>query len=229
MSNTNIVFAPIPSRPRFIDLFGQTFSNLTVLGYAGEDRSGKQVRDLWWCQCKCGSITKPRADHLRSGNTTNCGCVRRAKVGAVRETHGHCKNHSHSAEYGIWCAMIQRCHANDNAAYRHYGGRGITVCPRWRESFAAFLADMGPRPGKGWAIERADNNSGYQPDNCRWATHREQMQNTRRNHFITFQGTTLCVTEWARRIGIPAPTLFNRLHDSKWSVEKALTTPLKRR
>lgn len=224
MKTKPLVFAPIPTRSRFVDISNKTFGMATVLGFAGEDRTTKQVRNLWWCQCKCGTVFKPRGDHLKSGNTTNCGCVRRIAVGNACRTHGHCNNRQHTTEYRIWCAIIQRCTTAACPGYKHYGGRGITICDRWRESFELFFSDMGQRP-KGHSIDRIDVNGNYEPSNCRWTTHREQMQNTRRNHFITFQGKTLCVTEWARRIGLHPATLFKRLRSPKWDVASALTTP----
>jgi hypothetical protein len=225
MNNHSIVFAPLPKRSRFVDISNRAFGMLTVLGFAGEDRDTKQVRNLWWCRCDCGTVFKPRGDHLKSGNTTNCGCVRRVSVGNIKRTHGHCANRRPTSEYSIWCAMIRRCNSINDPAYEYYGGRGIIVCPAWRESFEAFFGNMGPRP-KRHSVERLDTNGNYEPRNCRWATHHEQMQNTRRNHLITFQGETLCVTEWARRVGISSVTLFSRLHSGQWSVERALSTPL---
>lgn len=220
------VFEPLPTRSRFVNMSDQVFGMVTVLGFAGEDRTTKQVRNLWWCRCECGAVFKPRGDHLKSGNTTNCGCVRRVSVGDSCRTHGHCNNRRTTSEYGIWCAMIRRCCVADDPGYKYYGTRGIIVCSRWRESFEAFFSDMGPKP-KRYSIDRIDSSGNYEPSNCRWATHREQMQNTRRNHLITFQNTTLCVTEWARRVGLPSATLFSRIHKGGWSVERALTTPLK--
>lgn len=220
---------PLPTRKRFIDISDQTFGSIKVLGFAGEDRTTKQVRNLWWCRCGCGNVFKTRGDHLKSGNTTNCGCVRRISVGNACRTHGHCINRLNTAEYRIWSAIIQRCECVTHRAYEYYGGRGIVMCARWRESFEAFFSDMGSRPSKDHSIDRKDNSGNYEPGNCHWATRLQQMQNTRHNHFITFQGTTLCVTEWARRIGMRPETLFSRLSKSKWSVERSLTTPLNKR
>ncbi len=125
-------------------------------------------------------------------------------------------------EYKVWEGMIQRC--TNPKAYRFdaYGGRGITVCERWRD-FGNFLADMGSRPGRKHRIERKNNSGNYEPSNCCWATQKRQMRNTRANHLVTFRGETLCVIEWAERLGINYNTLRKRLR--KWSVDRALTTP----
>jgi hypothetical protein len=228
MNTTELVFAPLPTRKRFIDISNKTFSKLTVLGFAGENRDTKQVRNLWHCRCDCGNICTVRADQLKYGSTTSCGCAQRAKVGAIRRTHGHCVNFNTTPEYTVWQSIVQRCCNPNHSKYADYGGRGITMCDRWRKSFLDFLSDIGPRPGRKWSIERKDNNGNYEPSNCCWAERKQQMQNTRRNRFLTFQGTTLCVTEWARRAGIAAVTLTGRLNHG-WPVDLALTTPVKRR
>lgn len=121
--------------------------------------------------------------------------------------------------------MISRCRATSGRAYRYYGMRGITVCERWAKSFAAFLADMGPRPTAGHSLDRYPNQDGnYEPGNCRWATQPEQLKNSRKAHKITFDGKTMCVTEWAAEIGIDYTALIRRIQ--KWGIERALTTPV---
>lgn len=116
--------------------------------------------------------------------------------------------------------MIGRCHNPNSSGYSSYGGRGITVCERWRD-FANFLADMGERP-EGKTLDRIDGSLGYFPENCRWATVGEQNRNTRRNHNVTYNGETHCVSEWARRAGISHETLRGRLAKG-WSMDRALT------
>ena len=108
--------------------------------------------------------------------------------------------------------------------YADYGGRGITVCPRWARDFAAFFADMGPRPA-GMSLDRKDNDGPYSPENCRWATPTQQLNNTRANRLVTFQGRTQTITEWARERGLRADTLTWRLEQPDWTVDEALTLP----
>ena len=140
-------------------------------------------------------------------------------------THGHTLNGKQSKEYRAWSAMRDRCNNKRHPDYRNYGGRGIRVCREWNESFEAFLRDMGPAPSKSHSLDRFPNpNGNYEPGNCRWATRVQQNQNTRRNRMVTFRGETLCVSEAARRAGLPVKLVNERLA-LDWSVDRALTTP----
>lgn len=167
------------------------------------------------CRCRCGRIAWVRATHLRSGASTTCGCRR-----GHREQHA--LTHTEKSTYRIWAMMRRRCHNKRDAAYRHYGARGITVCLRWRRSFKAFLQDMGRRP-RGLTIERINNNRGYSPKNCRWVSQKDQCRNTRRSVLITYRGETHCRSAWAEHFGIPWTTIRDRMKRG-WSVHKALTT-----
>jgi len=120
--------------------------------------------------------------------------------------------------------MRQRCANQAEPSYPNYGGRGIYVCERWRDSFANFLADMGPRPA-GTSIDRIDNDGPYSKLNCRWATQAEQARNTRHNHRVEHDGETLCIAEWSERVGIPGRIITQRL-GLGWSAQRALTTPV---
>ncbi len=137
--------------------------------------------------------------------------------------HGLCK----TAEYKLWSWMHSRCYCKSNPSYANYGGRGIKVCDRWRNSVQAFIEDMGLRPTPKHTLERINNDGDYEPNNVRWATRKEQAQNKRiksNSRFITFKGETLTLTQWSRKTGIPGNHLRWRLRH--WSVEKALTTPV---
>lgn len=148
--------------------------------------------------------------------------IGKAMTAGVRyERHGM----TGTDERNIWNSMIQRCLNESHNAYDRYGGRGITVCGRWRESFAAFYEDMGPRPSDKHSLERKDNDKGYEPGNTVWATRQEQSKNTRRNVRITFGGRTMVLKDWARETGLPNQTLWNRLYALGWDVKRALTTP----
>lgn len=134
-------------------------------------------------------------------------------------------------EHGVWYKMIRRCHNPDDRSYEDYGLEGITVCSRWRsnpDGFKNFLEDMGSRPeGKVGDIQldRIDNNQGYSPWNCRWTTRRENILNKSTTHWITFRGITLCLKDWAKKVGLQRGTLKDRIVRYGWSIERALTEP----
>ena len=124
----------------------------------------------------------------------------------------------------IWTLMLGRCHSENYKTYHHYGGRGITVCDRWRNDFWAFVKDVGPRPSSKFTLGRIDNNKGYEPGNVEWQTYAQQHRNHRRNIFITIDGRTQVVQDWAVEKGIPAPTIYGRLVRG-WSKHDAVMTP----
>ena len=142
----------------------------------------------------------------------------------VRLVHGHNRRGHRTPEYGSWAKMRERCLNPSCAAYPSYGGRGITICPEW-SSFAIFLTDMGQRPSKMHSIERKDNNLGYSPGNCIWATKEQQANNRRSSRRITFSGETHTLAEWGKKLNVRPLTLASRL-DKGWTVEKAFTQPV---
>lgn len=130
----------------------------------------------------------------------------------------------HGPTLQTWRNMRDRCNNPKNNNFHNYGGRGITVCKRWNDSFEAFLEDMGRKPD-GLSIDRQDNNGNYEPGNCRWATQKQQMRNTRANVVYEYQGVELCISELAERVGLAPQVIAKRL-DSGWSLERATSTPL---
>ncbi len=206
------------------DLIGQTFGRLTVLEQVVGTRNGRFFR----CRCECGTEKAVSGSALIHGDIVSCGCWRRERAGRVFLKHGAGPRRQRSPEYSSWRAMIKRCYEPKSRGYDRYGGSGITVCGRWRESFETFLADMGPRPSRQHSIDRFPNQQGgYEPGNCRWATAKEQGRNTKTNVMLEFRGETRCMSEWGELLGIPISTLHNRLHRG-WSVERALSTPPRR-
>jgi hypothetical protein len=203
---------PVSNGHRLIDLTGQRFGHLIAIARFGTNNNGDAT---WLCRCDCGVEKEISGHGLRDGRTKSCGC--RRLDGTIR--HGLYK----SVEYRIWGAMLQRCKNPNAGHYDLYGGRGITVDPRW-ESFENFLADMGNRPSPKHSIERVDNDGPYSPTNCIWATRAIQSRNTRRTLRLTLNGETLCLKDWAQRFGLEYETLRGRIKKG-WGIETALTTP----
>jgi hypothetical protein len=203
--------------PPRTDISEKKFGRLTVLKYVSKNLTG-QYRLL--CICDCGNKITVQYCNLISGNTKSCGCLQKEKS----TQHGHSKKGQISKIYQSWTNMITRCTNPKNKSYSRYGGRGIKVCQRWRK-FENFLEDMGEMP-EGHQIDRINNNLGYCPENCRWATRTEQMRNTKRNHLITFRGKTQCLSAWAEKFNIKVQTLESRINKLGWSIEKSLTTPV---
>lgn len=210
------------------DLTGQRFGLLVVLGpgkYVYRERPGKQAFTcrFWRCQCDCGKETEVALGNLTSKLTISCGCQgSRASIGMRRRTHG--LSADRPREYNIWRAMIHRCHNVTDPGYKNYGGRGIAVCDRWRESCAAFIEDMGLSPD-GMTIDRIDNEQGYFPENCRWTTVTENNRNMRRTLLVTFKGRTQALAAWAEEVGISYSTLKSRLENG-WSAQRMLSTSI---
>lgn len=150
---------------------GQRFGRWSVVRWTGTTRY-IPVR------CDCGSNGHASLYHLKSGESKSCGCLKRERTTQESTKHGRCG----TPEYNSWMAMKARCHNPNASNYCYYGGRGVSVCPEWRDNFEQFFADMGPRPSLKHSVDRIDPNGDYAPMNCRWATHQEQMQNQRRHH-----------------------------------------------
>lgn len=171
------------------------------------------------CLCDCGNETVTYNEFLLNGRTRSCGCYRKELMSTRQTTHGQSKSHL----YGVWLSMKRRCDYANGKYYMDYGGRGITVCREWADSYEAF-AQWAKESGykQGLSIDRIDVNDGYYPQNCRWATAQIQANNRRSNHMVTYDGETHTVKEWSDRIGIPYKTLHNRLR-SGWDISRALT------
>lgn len=157
-------------------MIGQRFDRLIVIAF--HDRNPQTRKLRWLCQCDCGKTKLVFGNNLRRGNTKSCGCLQK-EITVDRSTkHGHTNKTAVSGTYHSWREMKSRCYNPKRKFYKHYGGRGITVCDRWLESFDNFLADMGERPN-GKSIDRIDTNGNYEPNNCRWATQTQQIHNRR--------------------------------------------------
>lgn len=167
--------------PAYKDITGHRFGRLVAL-----ERQGRS----WLCQCDCGKQMIASGANIRKGNTKSCGCL---KHEPYHLTHGY----RHTKIYKSWYAMLQRCGNPKNTRYKYYGARGIAVCERWRK-FENFLADMGERP-PGMSIDRINNDGNYEPDNCRWATQEQQINNRRKFGMLSVFTTNELVAELKRR------------------------------
>lgn len=200
-----------------IDLAGKKFGRLTALKVSDRPKSGTPY--YWHCVCECGSEVEVVSQSLRRGSTTSCGCYQRERVKVQRSEYTAVGFRDHPLHV-VWLGMIQRCNNPRSKAYKDYGGRGIAICERWKR-FENFAADMGDRPD-GMTIERVDVNGNYEPGNCKWATHLEQVRNRRVTTYVELDGERVSLSECAERFGISKVTLRWRLYRAGWTIEEAL-------
>lgn len=177
------------------------------------------------CRCDCGVERSMSAGELTKRESPMC---RRCRTIERSTVHGYAGVGRKTSEYITWMNIKQRCHNPNTRAYQDYGARGITVCDRWMESFENFLADMGPKPSPRHSIERVNNDLGYSPDNCKWATRAEQNRNTRANHVISHNGETMCLRDWAKRLELTSDALTRRI-EAGWPIEEVLSPVRKER
>ncbi len=207
------------------DLTGQRFGRLIVIEEAGRTKQGNVK---WLCRCDCGQDTVASQGNLHRSTTKSCGCFRAESASRLFTTHGLSKeNGKQSRLYGIWLEMKRRCCDQRRKAFKNYGGRGISVHPLWMAfgNFYSWAMANGYAPNL--TIERKDNNGNYEPGNCTWIPLKLQSSNTRSSRFITHEGRTLTMTQWAAIVGLSTGTLWMRLKLG-WPYGKALTTPIRR-
>ena len=191
--------------PDMIDLSGKVFGCLTITNYAGCGRNGSS----WHWRCRCGVTGVMRSWALRRHAGRECW---------------HASGVWRLPEYRSWEAMIRRCYVPAHDGFAYYGGRGIKVCDRWRDDFRVFLTDMGKRPSPRHSIERRDVNGDYTPENCYWATDREQRRNRRNTLYVWHRGELVKLIELIESLGLDRSRVCGRLKIG-WSLEAALTTP----
>lgn len=197
------------------DYTGQKFGAWTILARGNRPK-------MWLAECQCGNICHVNIDNLKAGRSKNCQKCRGEKSRQRQETHGLSKTRL----YYVWLSMRNRCYRPQTNGYERYGGRGITVCKEWREHFEPF-AEWAITNGyrQGLQIDRVDNNGNYEPQNCRWVTHRENLNNTSRTFHLQYKGRSYTAQEAAEAFNISAALLRERIHRG-WSVEEAITTPV---
>lgn len=199
---------------KFIDLTGKRFNKLTVLNRIPT----KDGITRWECVCDCGNITNVRGSNLKNGSVKSCGCL-------IYEKH-NTSHMSHTRLGNIYYDMKNRCTNPKDRAYSRYGGRGITICDEWLKSdnFFKWALDNGYKDGL--TLDRIDNNKGYSPENCRWATAKEQANNRRSCVMITYNGKTQNLMQWCEELELDYKLIHNRIHKLKWSFEKAVSEPV---
>lgn len=201
----------------------QRGSRLQILEIARE--TGKKARAI--CSCTCGGITSVVLSKVKTARTVSCGCLISENVHLAHEKnrkHGMSPASGCISEYSIWAGIKQRCLNKNSKHFKDYGGRGITLCEEWME-FTGFFRDMGHRPTPKHSIDRINNDGGYCPENCRWATRKEQCRNTRKTIMIEFNGESVPLVVAAELIGINEHTLYQRLFRHGWAIEDALSIP----
>ena len=199
----------------------------TVFGYWTAGSVSKMVgsQRFVWCKCKCGTQKFVRASKLHEGTSKSCGCLRTELITTHGATSTEKRKTSH--EYWVWNAMVQRCTNPNNAGYKNYGGRGITVCVKWL-AYEGFIEDMGRRPSDNHSIDRLDNNKGYSKENCAWVERTQQARNKRNNRFICINGESKTLQEWSEIYKIGHSTILARIRFG-WSEFDAVVTPLNKK
>jgi hypothetical protein len=205
-------------------LIGNVYNRLVVISYSHTKKyvgnSGKGNYIVYWnCECSCGNTATIEGRKLKTGHTKSCGCLNQES----RSSRGRHKEAGKTREYNIWAQMKMRCYNKNNHAFARYGGRGITVCDEWLNSFERFIQDMGRAPAK-HSIERLNNNNGYYKGNCRWASVIEQNNNKRNNVNIEYNNEIKTVSNWCRELGLNVKRTKYRIA-SGWSTKSAFELP----
>lgn len=203
------------------DLTGMRFGRLIVVCGAPNLRDG---RTAWKCRCDCGNEKVVSGKELQNGSTKSCGCLTREILIARNTKHGK----RYTRLYRIWLMMKNRCSNSKDKFYKCYGGKGITVCDEWSKNFESFYNwAMSNGYASNLTLDRINTDLGYCPENCRWATAKQQANNKTTNHYLTYQGKTQSMAMWADEIGISYSTLRARVNAYHWDIEKALFSPVK--
>lgn len=186
---------------------GDVFGFLTVIEKVESD---KNQRGRYQCECACGNVKDYDACKIKAGTTKSCGCQKVKRIKDLNASKDHFSI-DYPAEYEVWRGMLRRCYDSKYDSFHRYGGRGITVCDRWRESVANFIADMGLKPDPKYQIDRLDNDGNYELGNCRWVTPAVNNRNRSDNVRITHDGRTQVLVDWFRELDVLGATYYRRL------------------
>lgn len=205
------------------DLTGKRFGRLVAIHFHCKIGNMR----MWFCQCNCGGHSIVSVGQLNSGKTKSCGCLRTETTIKRSTKHGYSNGSKPHPLYWVWSSMCQRCTNTNNKRFKDYGARGITVQKNWLNDPGKFInwcLNNNWKPGL--TIERINNDSGYNSQNCKFITPAEQARNTRKTIFLIFNHENKSLQEWAKLKNINPKVLHDRIYKCKWSIKKALTTPL---
>lgn len=196
--------------------YGQEFGNLTVLGLSLVKRVGPKTKPIYVCKCKCGKVVEVSQIELLTQHKKSCGCLQKKYDPSMK-----------GRLYEIWKNMRRRCNDPKNKRWKNYGGKGIKICDEWNDylTFRTWAYSNGYRDDL--TIDRIDIDKGYTPENCKWSTAKEQANNTSRNHFITYEGKTYTMSQFADYIGLSYSALQHRI-ERGWSIERIVSQPQRR-
>jgi hypothetical protein len=209
---------------------GDKFGRWTVISqsepriYRDKTKKTASVHIMWSCICECGVSSAVSEMNLKNSKSTSCGCYTREASRRSNTKHGESRRRS--PEYNAWQTMRDRCLNPRNKRFAKYGGRGITICDRWLESYTNFLEDMGRRPSAKHSLDRENNDKGYDKDNCRWTTSDVQMTNRSVTRYVDTPDGRIPLATLAKKHGIPANALRFRILKG-WALDAALSTPVR--
>lgn len=205
------------------DITNHIFGRLKVLNFSKKKNSVY----LWECLCECGNITVVSAGALKTGNTKSCGCLRKEETTKRKTLHGNTSKGKIPPIYSVWNAMLRRCTNTKDVNYKHYGGRGITVCEEWKEYINFYNWAINNNYSEKLTLDRINNNESYCPNNCRWVTMKVQANNKRNNRILVVNGISMNLNQWAKQLSISSTALRNRINRG-WSIEDTVTIPSKK-
>ena len=205
------------SREYWEQYIGNRYGRLVIIEHKPRGNNNK----YFLCKCDCGVYKEIDINTLKKGNTLSCGCYRLELIKNRTYRHGM----SRTTEHHTWQCVLDRCCNEKSKLFPRYGGRGITVCDEWMNSFEKFFEDMGLKPDPKYSLERVDNNGPYSKENCIWADSKTQSKNKSTSKYLEYDGKIMHLNDWAHIVGIHSDTLAQRF-DAGWSAERILTTPL---
>lgn len=206
---------------------GKKFNRLTILKEVESVKYKKGIMRKVLCECDCGNKKEIDLNSIKRGKSTSCGCFNKENSKNLHTKHGFAMLSTgvRHPDYCIWIKMKSRCFNTNDKSYSNYGGRGIEVCDRWKDSFENFIKDLGWRPNNKYSLERIDYNGNYCPENCKWIHKSEQSKNSRRVKLIDYNGKSYCLTDLCKLLNLTYSTMRHRVYDLGIPFEEAMKYP----